>query len=211
MLANDRITNMSADLMKLVDELIENGGKQKTASNDRDPYAEWHADWRSQDGSKKGRETGKAPAEKRAQKRKDYQKTAYLADVASEPQYGYALKLADWLYEQYDIEDFWPSQMGGGRGASHEMRGNKHFLKFGWEALDLCYSGKFRPRLQLDWNFANWAKLNKLVAVHQIVLHEFAHVLQVREGGRHYGQMHNDSWIRNYRELMTLVPYGEFG
>jgi hypothetical protein len=49
-----------------------------------------------------------------------------------------------------------------------------------------------------------------LKGVHQLVLHEFAHVLQTEiPGGRTRGSCHNQTFIQCYQELMDLVPFGE--
>jgi hypothetical protein len=117
----------------------------------------------------------------------------------------YCVDLGNWLYKHYGYSGRVEIRQRLSR-SYHTTRKGQHVLRFGMQSTTRAFNEGFLeykrvcqytglPRYTKGW-----------AGVRQLILHEFAHVLTKEDGARKRGSAHNFTFIRRYRELMTLVP-----
>lgn len=89
-------------------------------------------------------------------------------------------------------------------GAYHTMEHGRHQIYLGVGYMkEIMVRGFVDYRA--DWIFHKIGHQKGENAVKALVAHEFAHAIQVEDGQRFYGQMHNRYWEMKYNELVGLL------
>jgi len=83
--------------------------------------------------------------------------------------------------------------------------GGRPQIVLGHESLQRAFEKGFEEYPSVAWVLAGRRPVG-LEGVHQLCLHEFAHVLQYRQGGFRGRCAHNAVFVRHYRDLMQRHP-----
>jgi len=118
------------------------------------------------------------------------------------------------LYDEYEITKKAPTVFRNRKGSYHHRPGGRHQIVFGRGMMEYWWENGYRdyksvqPQIRELWSRRN--PITELEALYFLTIHEFAHVLQTEEpNGRTYGSVHNETFIRKYRELLVLFPFDE--
>lgn len=139
-----------------------------------------------------------------------------MATIRQHPIYGFADRLARYLFQAYELPE--AVSYRNRRGSCFDP--NTKYLYFGYESLRESYNVGFAEYVTISpvWGYhgisgeamRGYYRFSAgLKGVWMEVLHEFAHVLQDRQNGARFGDIHNDNFRKNLDELITLFPYDE--
>ena len=132
--------------------------------------------------------------------------------LGSQTYAGYAKDLTEWLYDQYGIENHHPTVMRHCL-VSHQRGRNKgdvHQIVYAWQDFVRCAIKGYDDYKSIMWVWGSEGAWG-LEAIHRIVLHEFAHVIQAEDGKVFCGSVHNEYFVEKVQELLVIVPFEEFG
>ena len=116
----------------------------------------------------------------------------------------YACTLADTLLAKENVQ-FHPAVIRNRRFSICRHRSDTYQLIFSWEMLQCCYEEGY-PWWKI--NLRVWPrKAAGLRGIHRHILHEVAHVRQIRNGERWRGSVHNAYFVKRLRELAREVPF----
>jgi len=116
----------------------------------------------------------------------------------------YARTLADTLLSRENVH-FYPAVIRNRRFSICRHQNETYQLIFSWEMLQCCYEEGY-PWWKV--NLRVWPrKVAGLHGIHRHILHEAAHVRQIRNGERWRGSVHNAYFVKRLRELAREVPF----
>jgi hypothetical protein len=119
----------------------------------------------------------------------------------------YVKPLTEWLYTQYNIAHHPTVYRNRKRSYQRTCNDGKPQMVFGYESMSRAYNTGFNEYVRTARKIGYHTKKKGLEGVHQLVLHEFAHVLQAQVNGYGYRSIHNESFVKFMRELMILCPF----
>ena len=147
------------------------------------------------------------PKTRKSNKREKLQaekSAAIEQNIQSNPQFRTAREMVELLSEIYEIP---VKVVFRNRRASYHRknRDGSHSIVFGYESLNRSYEVKFDEYQSIAW-VIGYQEISGIDGVKQEAMHEFAHVLQTEiPGGRTYGSVHNNTFVKCYQEVMELV------
>lgn len=120
----------------------------------------------------------------------------------------YAKGLVARLNSKYDlgVEVIFRNDLRGG----HYNTKTKQ-INVGWKVARASFLNGFNEYKTVDPFLTKFYGMRSerggMLGIHLIILHEFAHALQVEDGGLSYGSVHNSFFIRRYVELLESFPF----
>lgn len=120
----------------------------------------------------------------------------------------YIIKFTEFLYREFGLgaDKHWSTVFNNIRNAYHTRPEGKHQITYGWQCTEVVFKYGFTEYKSLRYLIAG-KEVVGLRGVHQLALHEFAHVLQTEEpNGRTYGSCHNGVFVKHYVALMEKYP-----
>ncbi len=125
----------------------------------------------------------------------------------------YAVALTEELYRKERVGLHFYTEVVRGTGSRHRGGGKRsqaHAITYGREGLLWAYQyGSVGSRLEQE---CVWRGVKRgYEGVWRVVLHEFAHVLQVDRDERWKGSVHNRYFVAILRRLVQNYPFESFG
>jgi len=121
----------------------------------------------------------------------------------------FALALLSRLYADHGLEHH-PPVVDESRRSYTRFPDGQPQIVLGRASLRRAYEQGFEEYPALA-PLLDYRKPAGLAGVHQLCLHEFAHVLQHRGGCLNLRAVHNACFVRNYVELMQKYPLNSDG
>ena len=121
----------------------------------------------------------------------------------------YMTKLVAALSEEWGVKV--AVSFGNAGRAMHTLDHGQHRIRFGYKGLrDMCENGYFDYKTVEDqmWDCIPLG-IRRQGAAHYLVLHEFAHVIDIKLNGYIYGSAHPGTWGDIFRGLATTYLYIE--
>jgi len=127
----------------------------------------------------------------------------------------YALKLTDFLYDSHYLAHL-PTRMTASRSTYHQggRGGYPHRITYGVQTLLNFYQQGYwctQRELRYVWVEETQREAKGFEAVWRLVLHEFAHVIQVNRKQRFKGGLHNWYYMGILRDLVRGFPFWQYG
>lgn len=127
--------------------------------------------------------------------------------ILANPRYNYVYRLTKKLYEAHGFDFVEPAFRN--RQGSYHRNGQ---IVYGYESINRAFENGFveYKTVEFVWFRGGYKTRQKgFQALWQLVLHEFAHVIQGKEGSRYFGSVHNDAYCQILRDLIILFPLEE--
>jgi len=126
----------------------------------------------------------------------------------------YAIALTEELFLAEGIERHRVTRVVRGDGARHRGTGTgtvAHAISYGKYCLAKTANRGLNHYACERGVWAGRKEARGAEAIWMLVIHEFAHVLQVDRGERGYHSVHNQDFLDIEEELMALYPFEEYG
>lgn len=121
----------------------------------------------------------------------------------------YALDLLARLYGAYSVEHH-PTALTDARGSHTRFPDGRPQIVLGRPSLRRVFEHGFEEYPSLA-ALIGYRRPAGLAGVHQLCLHEFAHVLQFHDGCLNVRAVHNACFIKRYVELIRSYPLNSDG
>jgi hypothetical protein len=127
--------------------------------------------------------------------------------ILQNPRYSFVLKFTEYLYESHGFDLVNP--VFRNRIGSYQSKGQ---IVFGYDSVNRAFDKGFLEYATVNYVWSRQGYRTQsigYVGLWMLVLHEFAHVIQGKEGTRGYGSVHNQSFCNILRDLIILFPFSE--
>lgn len=121
----------------------------------------------------------------------------------------YIETLATRVLLDHGIDNYWI--LWGTAGSYHRRRNGRHEVRFGQRSIDRCLGKNGYTQGWTEYKtIANALGIPKAFigqdALHRLTLHECAHAIQVAQGQRYRGSVHNQHFVNILRQLYDKYP-----
>lgn len=139
------------------------------------------------------------------------------SSIMQNPKYSYAVRLTEYIAEQLELKLGRP--VFRNKQISCYQTSTKQII-FGYESVDRAFEKGFAEYAEVGYIWHRhgykadrvrgcWISEKGMKGIWQIVLHEMAHAMQHTKNGFWRGSIHNQVFLHELDELITLFPYDE--